>query len=94
MKYIKNFVKKYWVTGLIFASMVLWYYLATETGHANPFLFPKVSSIAKAYQSDKSLMGVNLLASFKVMVPAVFFSLAIALTLGTFLGMNLSLIHI
>lgn len=88
MKYIKTFVKKYWVTGLIFASMVLWYYIATETGHANPFLFPKVSSIAKAYQSDKSLMGVNLLASFKVMVPAVFFSLAIALTLGTFLGMN------
>ena len=88
MKYVKAFIKKYWVTALIFAGLAAAYYVSTETGRANPFLFPKVSSIAKAFQADKHLMGVNLAASFKVMIPAVACSAAIALALGTFLGMN------
>ena len=88
MNKVKTFVKKYWVTVLIFAGMVGLYYYSTEFGNANPFLFPKVSSIAKVYESDKHLMGQNLWASFKMMIPAVFLSLAIALSLGTFLGLN------
>lgn len=88
MNMVKTFVKKYWVTVLIFAGLVGLYYYSTEFGNANPFLFPKVSSIAKVYESDKYLMGQNLWASFKMMIPAVFLSLAIALSLGTFLGLN------
>ena len=88
MNMVKTFVKKYWVTVLIFAGMVGLYYYGTEYGNANPFLFPKVSSIAKVYESDKHLMLQNLWASFKMMIPAVFLSLAIALSLGTFLGLN------
>lgn len=88
MKLLKGFVKKYWVTALIFAGLAGLYCVSTETGHANPFLFPKVSSIAKAFESDKHLMGANLWASFKMMIPSVAISLAIALALGTFLGLN------
>ena len=88
MKMIKAFVSKYWVTALIFAGLAGLYYVSTEKGDANPFLFPKVESIATAFESDKHLMGANLLASFKMMIPAVIISLAIALALGTFLGLN------
>ena len=88
MNKVKTFVKKYWVTVLIFAGLIGLYYYSTEFGNANPFLFPKVSSIAKVYASDKHLMVQNLWASFKMMIPAVLLSLAIALSLGTFLGLN------
>ena len=88
MNKVKTFVKKYWVTVLIFAGLIGLYYYSTEFGNANPFLFPKVSSIAKVYETDKHLMGQNLWASFKMMIPAVLLSLAIALSLGTFLGLN------
>ncbi len=88
MKLLKGFVKKYWVTFLIFAGLAGLYYVSTETGRANPFLFPDVESIAKAFESDKHLMGANLWASFKMMVPSVAISLALALALGTFLGLN------
>ena len=88
MNKVKTFVKKYWVTVLIFAGLIGLYYYSTEFGNANPFLFPKVSSIAKVYASDKHLMVQNLWASFKIMIPAVVISLALALSLGTFLGLN------
>ena len=42
MNKVKTFVKKYWVTVLIFAGMVGLYFYSTEFGNANPFLFPKV----------------------------------------------------
>ena len=88
MNKVKTFVKKYWVTVLIFAGLIGLYYYSTEFGNANPFLFPKVSSIAKVYASDKHLMVQNLWASFKMMIPAVVISLALALSLGTFLGLS------
>lgn len=88
MKLLKGFVKKYWVTFLIFAGLAGLYYVSTETGRVNPFLFPDVESIAKAFESDKHLMGANLWASFKMMIPSVAISLALALALGTFLGLN------
>ncbi len=88
MNKVKAFVKKYWVTFLIFAGLVGLYYYSTEFGNANPFLFPKVGSIAKVFASDASLMGTNLVASIKIMIPSVLISLGIALALGTFLGLN------
>lgn len=88
MKMIKAFVKKYWAAFLIFAGMGLWYYYYTEHGEAISYLFPKVSSIWKAFTADKHLLVPNMLASFEIMIPSVLIALAIALSLGTFLGMN------
>ncbi len=88
MSKIKAFFKKYWVTILIFTGLALWYYIATESGRALSYLFPKVSSIGKAFMSDKHLLIPNMLASFELMIPSIIIALLIALTLGTFLGMN------
>ena len=88
MNMIKAFVKKYWVAALIFAGLFLWYYCYTEYGQALSYLFPKVSSIWKAFMSDKNQLIPNMFASFEIMIPSVLIALAIALSLGTFLGMN------
>ena len=88
MNMIKAFVKKYWAAFLIFAGMGLWYYYYTEYGEAISYLFPKVSSIWKAFTADKGLLIPNMFASFEIMIPSVLIALAIALSLGTFLGMN------
>ena len=49
MRIIKAFFKKYWATILVFTGLGLWYYYATEYGEALSYLFPKVSSIANAF---------------------------------------------
>lgn len=59
-----------------------------EKGWTNPSLFPKVEAIAAAFESDRHLMGANLWASIKMMVPSVLILLAFALALGTLMGMN------
>lgn len=88
MRTIKAFFKKYWATILIFAGLFLWYYCYTEYGEALSYLFPKVSSIWKAFQADKGQMIPNMLSSFEIMIPSIIIALAIALSLGTLLGMN------
>lgn len=88
MKTVKAFFKKYWMTICIFAGLFLLYYFMTATGRANPFLFPSVESIAKVFAEHKETMGMNLVSSFKLMIPSIFLSATIALALGTLLGMN------
>ena len=88
MKFVKDFVKKYWAAFLIFTGLGLWYYAATESGKALSYLFPKVSSIAKAFEADKGLLLPNMLSSFEIMIPSILIALLIALSLGTLLGMN------
>jgi len=88
MNMIKAFVKKYWAATMIFVGLGLWYYYATETGKALSYLFPNVSSIWKAFMADKNLLIPNMISSFEIMIPSVIIALAIALSVGTLLGMN------
>ena len=45
MKTIKGFVKKYWITVLIFAGLVLLYYYVADVKMLNPYLFPTTEKI-------------------------------------------------
>ena len=74
------------LSACLFLGLGLLYFYATEEGLANPFLFPKVGVIAKAFSQDKDLMLWNLLSSFGMMVPSILISLALALALGIALG--------
>ena len=74
------------ISACLFLGLGLLYYYVTERGLANPFLFPKVGAIAKAFSQDKDLMLWNLLSSFGMMVPSILISLAIALAAGVLLG--------
>ena len=64
------------------------YVYATETGAANPFLFPRAGAIMKAFIDTREVMLQNLLASFGLMIPSILISLGIALSIGIILGLN------
>lgn len=87
MHKLKTLFKKYWLTFCIYAGLVLLYVYLTESGQANPYLFPNVDDIMKAFSGSKGIMLINMVSSFKLMIPSILISLTIALTLGTILGL-------
>ncbi len=88
MSRIFGLIKKYWITAVIFLGFVLLYIFVTKNNLVNPFLFPSTDSIVEAFKANKSMMLSNMLASFKLLIPAVFISLIVALALGTLMGMH------
>ena len=82
-KYIANILS----TLLILGLGILYYY-ATENDLVNPFLFPKVSAIVKAFSKNQDIMLLNLFSSLGMMVPSILISLTLALSIGIFLGRN------
>lgn len=83
----KTFVK-YTITVLIVVLLVVIYFYTTENGIANPYFFPKISKIKKAFDDSKSMMLSNMIASFKLVIPSIIFSLIIGIGLGTIMGIN------
>lgn len=88
MNKIKHFIGKYWLTVCIFLGLILLYVYATESGKANSYLFPSTSAIKKAFEQNKGLLFLNMISSFKLMIPSIAVSLIIALGVGTLLGLN------
>ncbi|MBQ3449442.1 MAG: ABC transporter permease subunit [Synergistaceae bacterium] len=76
------------ISAVLILGIGLLYYYATENNLVNPFLFPKVSAIIKAFSKNQDIMLLNLLSSLGMMIPSIIISLAIALTLGIILGRN------
>ena len=88
MNKIIGFVKKYWITVCIYLAMILIYKVIADYELFNAFLFPPLSSIGKSLVEDKNVMFLNLLYTFQLLIPSVIIAAAIALILGTILGMN------
>lgn len=88
MEKVKAFCKKYYPTFLIFIGLIAYYVISTETGRANPFLFPKAGDIIDAFSENRQMMLGNMFASFRLMIPSIFISLGIALSLGTVMGLS------
>lgn len=85
---IRKVVKQYWLTAVIFLAMIFLYVFVTENGLTNSYLFPTVDQISRAFAENRGVMWLNLLASFKLMLPAIAISLIVALGIGALLGMN------
>lgn len=79
------------ISAFLILGIGLLYYYATENNLVNPFLFPKVSAIVKAFSKNQDIMLLNLISSLGMMIPSIIISLAIALTLGIILGRNSTL---
>ena len=88
MKKAANFFKKYGITASIYVALVLLYKIISDNGLVNAFLFPSIESICRAFQGDTHTMFLNMLFSFKLLIPSVAVSLVFALGIGTLLGMN------
>ena len=82
-RYVINLISAFLIIGL----GVLYYYM-TENNLVNPFLFPKVSAIVKAFSKNQDIMLLNLLSSLGMMIPSIVISLTLALAVGIFLGRN------
>jgi len=83
-----SFFKKYWITIFIYIGLVVLYKIIADNKLVDAFLFPPVDSIIEAFQENKGLMLTNMLYSFQLMIPSIIIAVAIALTVGTVLGMN------
>ena len=83
-----DFFRKYWITFLIIAMMVGGYVFVTDNKLANPFFFPPAKDIISAFWEFRYRMLENMVASFKLIIPAICISAAIALAVGTLVGMN------
>ena len=88
MSKVKAFCKKYWLTFCIYLGLVLLYVYATESGKANSYLFPSAGAIQEAFSENKGIMFLNMISSFKLMIPAILISLVVALAVGTLMGVN------
>lgn len=85
---ITNTIIRYSITILIFLLLVFIYYYTTENNIANPYFFPKVSKILKAFNDSKNQMLENLISSFKLVIPSILISLIVGIGLGTIMGLN------
>lgn len=88
MSKIKDFVKKYGATFLIFACMVFVYYKMSSSEAANSYLFPSGDKIINSFLKDKAIFGVNLLSSFGLLIPSLFIAIVLSLAIGVPVGLN------
>lgn len=88
MKTVTGFFKKYWITICIYIGMVVLYKIIADNKLVNAFLFPSLDSVVQAFQENRGVMLTNMLSSFQLMIPSIVIALAIALSLGTIMGMN------
>ena len=88
MDKVISFFKKYWITIFIYIGLVVLYKIIADNKLVDAFLFPPVDSIIEAFQENKGLMLTNMLYSFQLMIPSIIIAGAIALSVGTVLGVN------
>ena len=88
MSKIKKSIIKYSITVAIIIALIAVYVYTTENGIANPYFFPKVSKIKKAFDDSKDMMLTNLIASFQLVIPSIIISLIVGIGLGTVMGLN------
>lgn len=88
MNKVINFFKSYWITILIYVGMVFGYKIIADFKLFNPFLFPPLEDVVQVYADDPWTMVLNMLYTFQLLIPSVVIAVAIALALGTLLGMN------
>ena len=84
----KKTIIKYSITILIALALISIYIYTTENNIANPYFFPKISKIQKAFDDSKGMMLENLIASFKLVIPSIFISLVVGIGLGAIMGLS------
>lgn len=83
-----NFLKDYWITLCIFLSMFLVYKYISDNRLFGGYLFPYVSEIGASFVKYRGTLFKNMLHSFQLLLPSIFIAFAIAIILGTIMGMK------
>lgn len=88
MQKVLNFIKKYWITLCIYLAMFFAYKYISDNQLFGGYLFPAVNEVANSFAENKDTLFLNMLYSFQLMIPAIAIAFAIAILVGTILGMN------
>lgn len=88
MKRVYNFLKRYWITITIFIGLFILYKFIADNGVLNPYLFPSTNKIIQSFRENWQTMVLNMFASFGLLLPSLFISTIIALSVGIILGIN------
>ena len=83
-----KFVKRYWLTACVFLGMFLTYKYIADNRLVNALLFPPVEEIKESFIENSSLFWINMLYSFRLLIPAIIIMVILALVIGVALGMN------
>ena len=85
---LKDLVKRYWITLLVYAGMIGLYAYIANNKLVSAFLFPSTDAIIKSFIANKDVFLLNLGSSLALLIPAIVISLVIALTIGTIMGLS------
>lgn len=88
MKKIQNFISKYWITVLFFVLIISGYKYLTDHAMLNGFLFPTVAEIGASFERYLPQMFLNLLYSFGLLIPGMFWGVLVALVVGIPMGLS------
>ena len=88
MNKIIKFIKKYYITFLIYISFIFMYILMSLDKDKQGFLFPDINKVAEVFIKEPDVMLLNLLNTFQLLIPSVIISIIIALFVGTVVGLN------
>lgn len=88
MKKLIDGIKKYLPTILVMIGLVTIYFIISKYELLSPFLFPPISAIVKSFLDSVPTMLLNMLYTFRLLIPSVLLSLLIGLFIGLALGMN------
>lgn len=88
MSHVAAFFKKYWITFVVVAGIVLGYKFLTDNQILDPILFPTIDRIGTALAKYVPTMPQNFLASMSLLIPSLVVGIAIALGIGILLGFH------
>lgn len=75
-------------TIMIFLAIVVWYHIVSINKTFDAVLFPPIKVIINSFLQDKDKIIPNLLQSIQLLIPSIVLTLAIALVIGSILGLN------
>lgn len=88
MNKVIQFFKKYWLTLLLILGCVYLYIYISENELLNAMMFPPLGSVWKMFVDNIDTMGINFVASVKLLVPSILITVVLALGIGIPLGLN------
>jgi NitT/TauT family transport system permease protein len=76
----------YWASALIFAGLFALYGLLAST--RNILIFPSLLKIARAVIKSRALLGRSIISSLRLLLPSVFVSVLLGISIGAFVGLH------
>ncbi|MCI8640249.1 MAG: ABC transporter permease subunit [Coprococcus sp.] len=85
---VQKVLKSYWLTVIVVIALLGLYIYVSENKLYSTMMFPEIDNIWETFLENRDVMFKNLLASIQLLIPSIFITLFVALTVGIILGTN------